>query len=87
MGILHCFGPVIAFIKINIIDLSHKKLQPDKNVMHPEKETKKKPVLQSCFYDVQFGDIGSDDGGNFDKKEDFCQRSQWHFWFEVYITI
>ena len=46
-------------------------------MMHPEKETNKKPVLQSCFYDVQFGDICSDDGGgDFDKEEDFCQRSQ-----------
>ena len=35
------------------------KSKPDKNMMHPEKETKKKPILQS--YDVQFGGLGGED--------------------------
>ena len=42
-------------------------------MMHPEKETKKKLVLQSCFYYVQFGRIGSsDDDCDFDEERDFC---------------
>ena len=34
-------------------------------MMHPEKETKKKPNLQSCFNDVLFGGVGGEDDDDF----------------------
>ena len=47
-------------------------------MMHPEKETKKKPILQSC--DVQFGGVGGEDDSDLFLGENaFCLRLQRHF--------